>query len=150
MGNKNILTGIAGVYYVAAELTIREFNASTLLRNSECYDILAVNQYNHKSIFIQVKTSWDFRGGRKWVLNEKVENLLNKNLYYIFVNILGTNERPEFFIISSIELANKIKREYEEWLIKPGQKGQTRNPNKLRQFSDKEGYYLEKWETLKE
>lgn len=155
MYNNSILTGIAGVYYVAAELTIRGFNASALLRNSEYYDILAVNQSEHKQILIQVKTSWNHRGGRKWILNEKVEGLSISNLFFIFVNIVIENEdtskvKPEFFIINSIELSNKIKKEYDEWLTSPGRGGKKRNPNKLRQFSDKEGYYKDKWHILKE
>ncbi len=147
--NESILTGIAGVYYAAAELTKKGYNASILLNNSEIYDILAVDQTNHQQLLIQVKTTWDYRGGRKWILNKKVEDFYNENFFYIFINLFNEDKRPEFFIIHSKELAKKIKNGHQSWLETPGRKGQKHNENSMRQFSDKEGVYLEKWEHLK-
>ena len=148
--NQSILTGNAGEFYVAAELSRKGYNTAILLGNTELYDILTVNSQTQKQILIQVKTTWNFRGGRKWVLNKKVEDIIDANLFYIFVNLFSEDKRPEFFIIHSEELANMIKKGHSEWLETPGKKGQKHNPNSIRQFSDKEGIYLEKWDKLQE
>ncbi len=148
--NESKLTGNAGEFYVAAELSKKGFNTAILLGNTENYDILTVNSKTQNQILIQVKTSWNARGGRKWVLTKKVEDIIDKNLFYIFVNLFEENKRPEFFIIHSEELSNIIKTGYDRWLKTPGKNGQKHNPNSIRQFSDKEGVYLEQWNKLLE
>ena len=51
------LSGIAGEYFVAAELTRRGYVASLTLRNTRGIDILASNADATKSVGIQVKTN---------------------------------------------------------------------------------------------
>ena len=52
-----ILTGVAGEYFVAAELSRRGFVASLTLRNTRGIDVLASNADATRSVGIQVKTS---------------------------------------------------------------------------------------------
>jgi hypothetical protein len=61
------LTGIAGEYYVAAELSRRGFMASITLRNNDSIDIHASKLSNKKLFAIQVKTKQI--EGRRWPLN---------------------------------------------------------------------------------
>lgn len=63
--------GVAGEYYVAAELSIRGFLASITLRNSRGIDIIASNPAATRSVSIQVKTSKD--QNPKWILNQHAE-----------------------------------------------------------------------------
>jgi Holliday junction resolvase-like predicted endonuclease len=51
------LSGIAGEYYVAAELSRRGYLAAITLRNSEGIDILVSNIDGNKLFSIQVKTT---------------------------------------------------------------------------------------------
>ena len=115
----NGITGIAGEYFVAAELSIRGFMASVTLRNNESIDIHATKISNNDKMFaIQVKTSQI--NNRKWILNKKSEtynfvqqrqitlnpftiNIIWKNLDIDQEIILGYNETNE-----TNETKNKI------------------------------------------
>src|ERR1700692_3958048 len=82
-----ILTGVAGEYFVAAELSRRGYVASLTLRNTRGIDILASYVYATKSVGIQVKTN----SGKKphWLLSEKADRDMAENLFYVFVNLNG-------------------------------------------------------------
>ena len=62
------LSGIAGEYYVAAELSRRGYLAAITLRNSDGVDILASNESGEKTFSVQVKTT---QNKRKWILGKK-------------------------------------------------------------------------------
>ena len=75
----NILTGVSGEYFVAAELSRQGYIASITLRNTKGIDILASNADASKSVSIQVKTN---RGsGKSWILNRKAEDYYADNLF---------------------------------------------------------------------
>jgi hypothetical protein len=141
-----VLTGVSGEYFVAAELSRRGYIASITLRNTKGVDILASNQDTSKSVGIQVKTN---HGKRKaWILNQKAENYFEENLFYIFVNLKGTNERPDFYIVPSKVVAEYIEKSHREWLNTLGKKGKLHKDNPMRMFKDEEDQYLEKWGSL--
>ncbi|MDN3706553.1 hypothetical protein QW060_26245 [Myroides ceti] len=126
------LSGIAGEYFVAAEISRRGYLAAITLRNSDGIDILVSNPNGDKSISIQVKTT---QNKRKWVLTQKVENETSDKKFFIFVNIpLDKNLAPEYLIIKSTDLASKIYSGHRSWLNSPGKKGQKRNNTNIRQF----------------
>lgn len=81
---KNIpinLSGIAGEYFVAAELSRRGFIASLTLKNTQGIDILVSTIGVERSYAVQVKTT---QGKKKeWMLNEKSEKLKDENFFYI-------------------------------------------------------------------
>ena len=138
------ITGIAGEYFVAGELSRRGFMASITLRNNDSIDIHASKDCGNKIFAIQVKTNQN--GGRSWPLNKKSELLKAKNLFYILVSLKGLTERPEYFIVPSEYIAERMKSGHAKWLAKLGKKGQPHNDTNMRQFQDKNGDYLEKWE----
>ncbi len=51
------LTGVAGEYFVAAELSRRGFIDSTTMRNTRGIDILATNAEAKRAVTIQYKSS---------------------------------------------------------------------------------------------
>ena len=53
----SVLAGVAGEYFVAAELSRRGYIASISLRNTRGVDVLATNQDGSRSVTIQCKTS---------------------------------------------------------------------------------------------
>ena len=140
------ITGIAGEYYVAAELSRRGFMASITLRNTDSVDILACKQSNLKTFKIQVKTIQN--NSKKWPLNKKNENLKDPDLFYVFVLLKSYLERPAFYIIPSTELAANIKNQHLTWLNTPGRHGQAHNDNAIRSFRDNIDIYHEKWDLL--
>ena len=140
------LSGIAGEYFVAGELSIRGFMASVTLRNNDSIDIHA-SKIGKKNIFaIQVKTCQNPK--RAWPLGKKAEILEAENLFYIFVILKGLEERPDYFIVPSRVIAKYTREGHSKWLMTPGKKGNMHNDTNLRMFFDKEGKYLEKWDLL--
>lgn len=142
------LTGVAGEYYVAAELSRRGYLAAITLRNSDGTDILVSDLQGTNHISIQVKTT---RNKLKWLLSSKVENVKSKNLYYVFVSIPNELERqPVYYIINSIPLANRIYSGHKRWLTELGKNGKERNDSNARQFDPKhfENEDLLNWEEL--
>jgi hypothetical protein len=137
------ITGIAGEYFVAAELSRRGFMASITLRNNDSIDIHASKNSGEKIFAIQVKTNQ--YGGRTWPLSKKSESLKSDNLFYIFVSLKGLTDRPEYFIVPSNYLAERMKAGHAKWLATPGKKGQPHKDTDMRQFDDKNGEFLEQW-----
>ena len=142
----SILSGVAGEYYVAAELSRRGIVASISLRNTRGTDILATDESAGQTITIQVKTSQKKK--REWLLSEQSEKLDPKTHFYVFVNLAGLTDRPEFFIVPSAVVAAYAKEDHRRWLAAPSPTGRARNENAMRKFRDTEGRYLEKWELL--
>src|ERR1051325_8826105 len=102
-----VLTGVAGEYFVAAELSRRGYIASISLRNTRGIDILATNQDGTRSVTIQCKTNQS--GDRKWILNVKCETFFAPNHYYVFVGLSAATERPRFHIVPSEIVAKFVK-----------------------------------------
>lgn len=140
------ITGIAGEYYVAAELSRRGYMASITLRNNDSVDILACRQSDFKTFAIQVKTIQN--NSKRWPLSKKNENIKKENLFYVFVMLKNIDKRPEFYIVPSTELAENIRKQNQTWLDTPGRHGQQHNENDIRTFRENVDDYYEKWELI--
>ncbi len=143
----NILTGVAGEYLVAGELSKRGYIASITLRNTRGIDILVSNRNATKPVGIQVKST-KYGDARSWMLNEKAENYYADNLFYVFVNLKDNNQRPDFFIVPSKVVAKYTKKFHKAWLKIPNREGGKHQNTTMRKFSDIKDLYLEKWESL--
>jgi hypothetical protein len=143
----SILAGVSGEYFVAAELSRRGYISSVTLKNTRGIDILVANESATKTLGIQVKTNQSDR--KAWVLNEKAEEFYADNLFYVFVNLIGVGQLPEYYIVSSKTVADSVKSGHKKWLETPGKKGQAHNDSSMRMFVDQEQKYLNKWDTLK-
>lgn len=126
------LTGIAGEYYVAAEISRRGYLAAITLRNSDGVDILVSDSIGNHLISIQVKTT---RNKLKWILTDKIEKERSINKYFVFVSISNNiSEQPKYFIINSVCLAERIFTGHRRWLTEPNKFGKIRNNSSVRQF----------------
>ncbi len=143
----SLLCGISGEYAAAAELTRRGHVASITLRNTRGIDILVSNADASRSAGVQVKTNQN--GKRLWLLNSRAETFHSKNLYYIFVCLKAEDERPDFFVVPSKDVAEYVTKDHSGWLALPGRGGRAHTDNPLRQFKDRDGKYLERWDLLK-
>ena len=139
------LSGIAGEYFVAAELSRRGFLAAITLRNSDGVDILANSLETNNQICFQIKTS---QKKRKWPLSEKVEKDKSPNKIYVFVNLIDQNSLPEYFLIDAVSLSEIIENGHKKWLSTPNKKGGIHNHTKIREFSDVNGKYKDNWQIL--
>jgi len=138
----SILVGVAGEYFVAAELSRRGYIASISMRNTRGIDILATNEKAKRSITIQCKTNQN--GRSSWILNEKAEEFVPKDHYYVFVALTATNERPRFHVVPARAVAKYARESHREWLSQ-----KPRNPTSMRKFNDPEGKYRDRWDLLK-
>lgn len=142
----SILVGASGVSFVAAELSRRGYVASVTLRNTRGIDILAANAQAGCSVGIQVKTN---RGKNKdWMLDHKAEEYHSKTLFYVFVNLNGADEHPDYHIVPSAVVARYISTTHQEWLAKPGRTGKPHRDQGIRKFKDSTNEYRNRWDLL--
>jgi hypothetical protein len=130
---EHTLVGVAGEYYVAAELSVRGFTAAITLRDSRGIDIIATLPDSKRSVSIQVKTSSN--RGEKWILNKKDEEPRGKDHFFVFVLLQGEGKRPSFHIVPSSIVADYIKTSHRDWLKGKRPDGQPREDTSMRQIS---------------
>lgn len=107
MSSKAQLTGMRGVYLVAAELSRIGFITSPTSRNAIGADILATDQKCQRTYSIQVKTNattFNF-----WLLNKEAQKIKSPSCFYAFVNLRPTE--IEYYIVPSVVVADKVKVE---------------------------------------
>jgi len=144
---KGYQSGIAGEYFVAAELARMGYVASLTLKNTAGIDVLASNASGSRTVAIQVKTS---QGTKPiWALGSKAETVRSPKLFYVFVTLGPRGSAPEFYVVPSAVVARHIKRRHAVWLATPGKFGKKHNDNPLRIFQDEKKHYLNKWDRLK-
>ena len=143
---KTELSGVAGEYFVAGELSRRGFIASITLRNTRGVDILAAGDDATRSVGIQVKTNQGSKKG--WVLNKKAESLEEDGLFYVFVNLNGLDAAPSYHVVPSTVVAEYCRRTHQEWLNSPGRGGHQRKDSTLRKFWDHEDEWKGRWDVL--
>lgn len=141
-----ILAGVAGEYFVAAELSRRGWIASISLRNTRGIDVLATNQEASRSVTIQCKTSQ--KNDKSWILNEKCETFFSNDHFYVFVGLGDFSERPNYHIVPSKDVAERVRESHRLWLETPGRAGRQHVDNSMRKFSDYDNLYFERWELL--
>ena len=142
----SLLAGVAGEYFVAAELSRRGYIASISLRNTRGIDILATNQDASRTITIQCKTNQ--LGLKVWMLNEKSEEFHAENHYYVFVALGSPSQRPSYHIVPSATVAEFTTENHRKWLGTPGSKGPPRVDTPVRKFIDPDDNFLECWDLL--
>lgn len=122
---KNIV-GVAGEYFVAAELSQKGIIATLTLKNTPRVDVLATNLETGATANIQVKTM-SVENTAGWRLSEKDAEISKiKNFYYVFVNLNGSGVIPEYYIIPHRNLSRMLRTDHQAWLNKkPGRKDTT-------------------------
>ena len=138
--------GVAGEYLAAGELSLRGFISSITLRNSRGIDIIASSADGQRSVSVQVKTN--SKGSSKWILSKKSETFYSDNHFYIFVAVKSLLERPKYHIVPSEVVAKYISTTHSEWLKGKKSDGSLRKDSDIRNFSDRDNKYLEKWENM--
>jgi hypothetical protein len=143
------LTGAAGEYYVAAELSLRGWLATVTIKNAPDTDVLARNLASGRLVAIQTKTA---SVGNKFTLGLKDEvPTETENEWYVLVSLQGLDVRPAFFVIPRNHVAAALYADHHAWLARPARSGAPHvdNPRRTMPLSDIEGY-RERWELLSE
>jgi hypothetical protein len=121
------LTGIAGVYFVAAELSRRGYVALATSRNLRTYDIIAYKPEEKRVIPIQVKTRLQHLEDIKRELTPsiiqckgiEIEEKVSKieDVLFIFVYLYkDLNKPPRFFIVPSSIVKELIIKSWEDYI----------------------------------
>lgn len=80
------------------------------------------------------------------MLNKKAEELEEDNFIYVFVNLKGLDQLPDYYIVPSPTVAKYVKKEHKEWLNTPGKKGLAHRENEMRMFRNGNGEFKNNWE----
>ena len=104
MPSTSQLTGMRGVYLVAAELSRHGFVASPTSRSARGADILATDLKCRRAVSIQVKanaSTFSF-----WLVSEHFKEMVSDSHVYVFVNL--RDSATEFFVVPSKVVARKV------------------------------------------
>lgn len=127
---KNIV-GVAGEYFVAAELSRRGVIATITLKNTPNIDVIATTIDGSKTVNIQVKTKQNPQG---WRLDKSDEvKTTATNSFVVFVD-LHRSDKVDYYIIPKNILAEAIAKDHQKWLTTPGKKGQPHTDTSMRAF----------------
>lgn len=126
------LSGIAGEYFVAGELSRKGLVAAVTLRNTRGADILVSRPGGKKSATIQVKTMQ--RGNKEWLLSKSDETPQGENHYYVFVALNGSDGQPEYHIVPGDFVAKCCSETHHKWLKGAKRDGSKRKDTTMRVF----------------
>ena len=139
--------GIAGEYFVAAELSLRGYIASITLRNTRGIDIVASTSDGERSVSIQVKSN--SHASTKWILTKKSETFHSPNHYYVFVSFSDLEIKPQYHVVPSAVVAKQIYEGHREWLNGSKNDGSPRKDSDIRNFiTSADGPYRDAWDKM--
>lgn len=105
MASKAQMTGMLGVYLVAAELSRLGFIVSPTSRSAAGADLLVTDQSCRKAWSVQVKTN--AKRASFWLVGKHALKLRSDSHAYVFVNLRG-DTRPEYIVATSNHVADKV------------------------------------------
>jgi hypothetical protein len=117
--------GLAGEFYVLAQLVQHNLVATLTLANTKGVDILVANPELNRLFKIEVKTTAS--GPRygsifanepcyAWPMSAKHECLIGEDLFYCFVVLRECTQLPRFFIVPSLYVATYVREQHAYWL----------------------------------
>jgi len=111
VASKGQMTGMRGVYLVAAELTRHELIASPTSRSAVGADILVTDQECKNTYSVQVKTN--AKTFNFWIVGKKASEYVSDTHIYVLVNIRAkkNGESIEYFVVPSKVISKKVKCE---------------------------------------
>ncbi|GAF96255.1 unnamed protein product [marine sediment metagenome] len=150
--------GLAGEYYVLAQLSARGFIATLTLGNTKGVDILVTNQEINKLFKVEVKTTigkprierlFSNRPMYIWPMSKKHEAILDEKLIYCFVHMTEVDKLPKFFLIPSKDVAAYVKWQHEYWLKTRKNKVKETTMRNFRIEVDDPNSYENNWDIFK-
>ncbi len=141
------LTGAAGEYYVAAELSLRGWLATPTIKNAPGTDVLA--QYREAGILVAIQTK-TASFGNQFMMNAGIERpSMADNEWVVLVKLHEIKSRPSFFVVPLNHVAAAAYAQHRRWLGTPGQGGQEHRDNPRRTLIAKRFLdYEDRWDLL--
>lgn len=147
----NNMIGLAGEYFVCAELCRKNILALLTPKNNPLFDIVASTPDGKRSVAIQVKTMGiDNREG--WKLGtDSEEKQGNPNMFVILVNM--NSESNDYYVYKYDELAGRVHELYTKYMKTPTREGTAKKEVgfrwfNLRDFSISDKRRKNKWNLL--
>jgi hypothetical protein len=139
------ITGVAGEYFVAAELSRRGWIAVLTLKNTPNIDLIATTPDGKRTVNIQVKTR-SAANRKGWIFDRGIETIVPGNNFYIaLVDLQETDSKPDYYIIPKNLLAKWIGKGHRDWLAAPGRKGRARVDNPIRALPKSQFHVFEEY-----
>ena len=110
MTSKAQLSGMRGVYLVAAELTRLGFIVSPTSRSAQGADLLVTDPDCRRAFSVQVKTGTNYY--TSWWVNEQAKERQSESHIYVFINLRQTKKRGEeheFYVVPSRAVSDKMR-----------------------------------------
>ena len=141
------LTGAAGEYHIAAELSRRGWLATVTIKNAPGTDVLAEDADTGHVITIQSKTS----SGGDFLVGAGCEKpTMQTNAWYALVGLRNPDERPEFWLVPRNHVAALVYVGHRRWLSEPSKDGRTRKDSSMRSIARSHiTVYYEAWDSLR-
>jgi hypothetical protein len=145
-------SGLAGEFFVLAELLKRGYQASFTLGNAKTVDIFASNPRTGKTVRIQVKTNSGIPrkdNHAKWQIGRKLWDFSEESvtdLIYIFVVLSPRGkEHPIYYIAKAADVIRQTQGDTERFLqeLEEGKrtyKGSLETPEAIRDYPMKDFY----------
>ena len=124
------LVGAAGEHLVLSRLLSKGFLAAQAPRGARKADVLVNHLDGKPPCLIQVKTRSGTNTSSGWHRGEKHEVISDKDLFYCFVSLDGSE--TSVYVVPAAKVAKVVKDSHETWLSTPGAKGQKHNDSKMR------------------
>jgi hypothetical protein len=143
--------GLAGEYFVLAQLTARGYIATLTLGSTKGVHILVTNQEINKLFKVEVKSTTNSSRIEKlfsdkpafhWTMSKKHEDIKESNLIYCFVLIESADTMPKFYLVPSKAVAEYVKWQHEHWISTRSEIPQETSMRKFRIESDDPNNYL--------
>jgi len=102
------MTGMRGVFLVAAEMCKYKLIVSPTSRSAIGADILATDNKCDKSWSVQVKTN--AKTFNFWLIGKKAKDIVSNSHVYVFVNIKNkkSGEEVEYYIVPSSIVSKRM------------------------------------------
>jgi hypothetical protein len=132
--------GIAGEFYVLAQLAQRGLVASFTPANTKAVDILVFDESLDNFCKLEVKTTnqsprretlFSDEPVYSWPMSAKHERIADPRLFFCFVVLQGPCTLPLFFIVPSSYVADYVREQHLYWIRT---RTQAVNPTAMRQF----------------
>ena len=141
------LTGTAGEYYVAAELSRRGWLATVTIKNAPGTDVLAQELVTKRTVAIQTKTSTGASTSRS--ANVTSRRSTRDPGWVVLVGLDSPTDRPSFFVIPRSHVATMIYAFHHQWLDQLSRKGQPhKDSTRLAMTRDAFVGYQDRWDLL--
>jgi hypothetical protein len=141
------LTGAAGEYFVAAELSLRGWLATPTIKNAPGTDVLA--QYREKGILVAIQTK-TASPGNPFMMDLGIERVsVAENEWVVLVKLHKFGARPNFFVVPHNHVSAVAYALHQRSLATPRRDGHPRRDHSRRtlrstQFLD----YEDQWDLL--